>query len=141
MTCHGFVLFFYFENLIPLPSSSHNTRIVLTVLEIVFFVQIWTSECKQCLHLIASSIFAGLETLLIKGVGILHSLLLREDWQVKPKAERLEAGEVAAVLEYRPGTENRSWSSSALPQTSSYTIISDKVIFISLCPSSLTVKW
>lgn len=62
-----------------LPSFSHNTRIVLTILEIVVFVQIWTSECKQCLHLIPSSIFAWLEMLLIKVIGIPHSLLPRGD--------------------------------------------------------------
>lgn len=60
---------------------------------------------------------------------------------IKLKAEHLGAEEVAGVLEYQPGTENRSQSSPALTQTSSYMITSDKVIFISLCPSSLSVKW
>lgn len=103
-----FKLFFYFENLICLPSFSHNTRIVLTILEIVFFVQIWTSECKQCLDLIPSSIFAGLEMLLINCIGIPYSLL---PVLVKLKAEHLGAEEMAGVLEHHPGTENRSQSS------------------------------
>lgn len=73
-------LIFCFENLIRLPSFSHNARIVVVILEVVFLVQAWTSECKQPLHLIPSSIFLGLEMLLLKAICITHSLWPRGAW-------------------------------------------------------------
>lgn len=57
-----------------LPSFSHNTRIVVVILEIVFLVQVWTSECKQFLYLIPSCIFLGLEMVLLKDISITHFL-------------------------------------------------------------------
>lgn len=73
-------LIFCFENLIRLPSFFHNTGIVIVILEIVFLVQVWTSECKQLLCLIPSSILLGLKMLLLKGISITHSLWPREAW-------------------------------------------------------------
>lgn len=66
-------LIFCFENLIRLPSFSHNTRIVVVILEIVFLVQVWTYECKQPLYLIPSSIFLGLEMLSLESISITYS--------------------------------------------------------------------
>lgn len=84
-------LIFCFENLIRLPSFSHNTRIVVVILEIVFLVQVWIFACKQPLCLILSSIFLGLEILLLKGISITHSMWPRGAWwvtQIEGRASR-----------------------------------------------------